>query len=102
MKLWLWITLPLAGVLLGWSIRWLYAKFQLSSSEQRAERLKRDAVREAEAQKKEIILEGRDELQQERNEQERELRDRRSELQKYERRLLQKEENLDQAMNMSL
>ncbi len=98
MELWLWITLPLAGVLLGWSIRWLYAKFQLSSSEQRAERLKRDAVREAEAEKKEIILEGRDELQRERNEQERELRDRRSELQKYERRLLQKEENLDQKL----
>ncbi|MFP4300663.1 MAG: ribonuclease Y [Spirochaetaceae bacterium] len=98
MELWLWITLPLAGVLLGWSIRWLYAKFQLSSSEQRAERLKRDAVREAEAEKKEIILEGRDELQRERNEQERELRDRRNELQKYERRLLQKEENLDQKL----
>lgn len=98
MELWLWITLPLAGVLLGWTIRWLYAKFQLSSSEQRAERLKRDAVREAEAEKKEIILEGRDELQRERNEQERELRDRRNELQKYERRLLQKEENLDQKL----
>jgi ribonuclease Y len=97
-ELWLWIILPLAGVLLGWSIRWLYAKFQLSSSEQRAERLKRDAVREAEAEKKEIILEGRDELQRERNEQERELRDRRNELQKYERRLLQKEENLDQKL----
>ena len=98
MELWLWITLPLAGVLLGWLIRWLYAKFQLSASEQRAERLKRDAVREAEAEKKEIILEGRDELQHERNEQERELRDRRNELQKYERRLLQKEENLDQKL----
>ena len=90
----LWVALPLAGVVLGWLIRWLYARFQLSSSEQRAERLKRDAVKDAEGLKKELILETKDELLRERNQQEKELRDQRNELQRFEKRLLQKEENL--------
>ena len=49
----------------------------------------------AEAQAKEIELETRDRLLQEQQQQEREARERRFELQKSERRLLQKEENLD-------
>lgn len=96
MQLLLWLGLPLAGVLLGWTIRWLYARFQLSSSEQRAERLRKDAEKEAEARKKELILEARESLQRERNEQDKELRERRNEQQRVERRLLQKEENLEQ------
>ncbi|HUX52585.1 MAG TPA: Rnase Y domain-containing protein, partial [Spirochaetia bacterium] len=75
------VVLPLGGLILGWLIRWLYARFQLSASEQRAERLKKDAVREAEALKKELILETRDELLRERNQQEKELRERRVDLQ---------------------
>ncbi|MDA3940960.1 MAG: ribonuclease Y [Spirochaetia bacterium] len=89
------IILPLAGLFLGWIIRWLYAKFQLSSTEQRAERLNHEAIKEAEAKKKELLLEGRDQLQKERNQQEREYRERRIESQRMERRFLQKEENLE-------
>ncbi|HKJ86301.1 MAG TPA: ribonuclease Y [Spirochaetia bacterium] len=98
MQLLLWIVLPLAGLILGWLIRWIYARFQLSASEQRAERLKRDAVKDAEALKKELILETKDELLRERNQQEKQLREERSELQRYEKRLLQKEENLEQKL----
>lgn len=96
MQLFLVFILPLAGGILGWTIRWLYARFQLSSTEQRAERLQKDAVKDAEARTKELLLETRDALQRERNEQEKELRERRSELQRLERRVLQKEENLEQ------
>jgi ribonuclease Y len=96
MQLVLIIALPLAGAVLGWTIRWLYARFQLSSTEQLAQRLKKDAAKEAEARQKELILETRDALQRERNEQERELRDRQKELQRLERRILQKEENLEE------
>ncbi len=96
MQLALVIALPFIGLILGWILRWLYARFQLSSVEQRTERLKKDAVKDAEARRKELILETRDALQRERNEQERELRERRNELQRLERRLLQKEENLEQ------
>ncbi|MFP4562417.1 MAG: ribonuclease Y [Spirochaetia bacterium] len=95
MTVWLTIILSLAGLVLGWIIRWLYARFQLSSSEQKAERIKQDAIKEAEAKKREVLLETKDQLIQERNEQEQEFRERRNELQRFERRLLQKEENLE-------
>lgn len=89
------ILLPVVGIVLGWTIRWLYARFQLSASEQRAERIKQDAIKEAEAQKKEILLEAKEQLIREQKQQERENRERRSDLQKMERRLIQKEEALD-------
>ena len=91
----LYILLPLAGIFLGWLVRWLYARFQLSSIEQKAERLSQDAVKEAEAKKKELLLEAKDALLQERNQQEREFRERRNELQRLDRRVIQKEENLE-------
>jgi ribonucrease Y len=91
-----WIAaLPLTGAILGWTIRWLYARFQLAAAEQKAERIKREAVKEAESQKKEILVEAKDQLIRERNQQEREIRERRAELQRYERRVQQKEETLD-------
>ncbi len=89
------VALPLTGLFLGWSIRWLYARFQLAAAEQKAERIKQDAVKEAEAQKKEILVEAKDQLIRERNQQEREIRERRAELQRFERRTMQKEEILD-------
>ncbi|QTQ12335.1 ribonuclease Y [Treponema parvum] len=96
MNIVLFIILPAIGIVLGWTIRWLYARFQLSASEQKAERVKQDAIREAEAQKKEILLEAKDELIRERNQQERENRERRAEIQRYESRINKKEELLDQ------
>ncbi|MDR1211109.1 MAG: ribonuclease Y, partial [Spirochaetaceae bacterium] len=95
MGLLLYIILPLAGLTLGWTIRWLYARFQLSASEQRAERIKQDAIKEAEARKKEILLEAKEQVIRDRNQQERETRERRAELQRYERRVVQKEEALE-------
>ncbi len=90
------IILPVAGIVLGWTIRWIYARFQLSASEQRAERVKQDAIKEAEAQKKEILLQAKEQLIQDRNQQERENRERRTELQRYENRISKKEELIDQ------
>lgn len=88
-------VLPLAGFILGWMIRWLYARFQLSSAEQKAEHVLQDAIKEAETKKKELLVEAKDQIIRERNQQEKEIRERRIELQKYERRVLLKEENLD-------
>jgi len=87
--------LPLVGIFLGWLIRWLYARFQLSSTEQKAERLNQDAIKEAEAKKRELILQAQDQIIKERKQQELELRERRGELQRLERRLLQREDNLE-------
>ena len=89
------VIFPAVGIILGWTIRWLYARFQLSASEQRAERILQEAVKEAEARKKEILLEAKDQLIREQKQQERENRERRRDLQRFERRLAQKEELLD-------
>jgi len=85
----------LSGLILGWLFRFVYARFQLTSVEQKAARLNQEAIKEAEAKKKELLLETKDQLLKERQQQERETRERRSELQRVERRLVQKEENLE-------
>ena len=90
------IVLPFVGIVLGWIIRWIYARFQLTASEQKAERVKQDAIREAEAHKKEILLNAKDELIRERNQQERENRERRAEIQRFEAKVNKKEELLEQ------
>jgi ribonuclease Y len=91
----LFVIIPLAAFFLGWFIRWLYARFQLSSTEQKAERVIQEALKEAEAKKKEALLEVKDRQIRERNQLERETRERRIELQRMERRLIQKEENFE-------
>lgn len=93
------VVLPLVGLTLGWLIRWLYARIQLTSLEQRADRLKRDAEKEADALKRERMLELKDELLQERNQHDRELREQRLELQKVENRLLQREEAIERKLS---
>lgn len=90
---WLLIVLPLAGIIVGWIFRWIYARFQLSAAEQKAERVKQDAIKEAEAQSKDIILKAKEQNIQERNQQERENRERRAELQRFESRV-QKDKDL--------
>jgi ribonuclease Y len=91
----LFVIIPLAAFFLGWFIRWLYARFQLSSTEQKAERVIQEALKEAETKKKEALLEIKDRQIRERNQLERETRERRIELQRMERRLIQKEENFE-------
>ncbi len=100
MNLILMIVLPLVGIAIGWTIRWLYARYQLSSSEQKSLRVKQDAVKEAEQEKKAILLDAQNQIMKERRNMERENRDRRSEVQKYERRVQQKEDNLDKKTAM--
>ena len=90
------IALPIVGIILGWTFRWIYGKFQFSSSEQKAKRVIEDATKEAEARAKEYQLQVKEQLIQERTQQERENRDRRNELQQYERRLTKKEEQIDE------
>lgn len=95
MKYWLTILLCLCSAALGWFIRWVYAKFKLTSIEQKAIRLNQEAIKEAEAKSREMELETRAQLLKEQQQQEQEARERRSELQRSERRLQLKEENLE-------
>jgi ribonuclease Y len=76
MRIALFVIIPLVGLILGWVIRWLYARFQLSSSEQKADRVIQEAQKEAEAKKREALLEAKDKIIRERNQLERETRER--------------------------
>ncbi|MEA5030544.1 MAG: Rnase Y domain-containing protein, partial [Sphaerochaeta sp.] len=95
MNMFILIPLCLGCIILGWLIRWIYARFKLTSIEQKAVRLSQEAIKEAEAKSKELLIETRDQLLKEQQQQEREARERRSELLKTEQRLLKKEENLE-------
>lgn len=71
------------------------AELAMGSAEQEAKRIISEAIKTAEAKKKEAVLEGKDEIHRLRNESEKELSDRRKEVQRQERRIQQKEETLD-------
>jgi ribonuclease Y len=66
----------------------------ISATEQ-AKNIVNDAMKSAEAKKKEAILEAKDEVHKLRSEADREIRERRNEVQRQERRMVQKEESLD-------
>ena len=90
------VVFPLAvGIGLGWLIRWLYAQLELASSEQKARRIMKDATQDAEARRREALLEIKDEILQERNQLERDTRTRRNEVQRLEQQLVRKEEHLE-------
>ncbi|NLG92974.1 MAG: ribonuclease Y [Clostridiales bacterium] len=88
----------IAAFLGGISHRKKQAEFTIGSAEQEAKRIVSDAIKTAEAKKKEAVLEGKDEIHRLRTEAERELNERRKEVQRQERRIQQKEETLDKKM----
>jgi len=89
----------LLGLVAGYFLRRYIAKLKITSAEIAAENILKEAQKEAEAKKREAILETKDQLFRERSNFERETRERRAELQKWEKRLLQKEDNLDKRVD---
>lgn len=89
----------LAGCVIGFFTRIIIAKSRLSSAENKAEIIMREAKLEAESQKKEILLEAKTFLIQERNNFEKETKERRIELQRQEKRIIQKEEHFERRFN---
>ena len=85
----------IGGAIFGFMYRKNSAEKEIGSAEDEAKRIINDAIRTAEAKKREALVEAKDEIHKSRSEFEKEYKERRSELQKSERRLLQKEENLD-------
>lgn len=107
MQMWLAIVLIIVaivaglavGVYLGIQRRKQVAEKAIGSAETEANRIVSEAIKSAEAKKKEFLLEGKDELHRLRNENEKEISDRRKEVQRQERRIQQKEETLDRKMD---
>ena len=83
------------GVLVGFMIRKKIGEAKIGSAEAEAKRILEEGVKNADAKKKEAIIEAKEETLRLRNETERELKERRAEVSRQERRINQKEENLD-------
>ena len=87
----LYAVILIVGMTLGWLSRWLYGKFQLTQAEQRAERVLHDMERDAEARKKEIILDARSDLLRVRQEQEKRLERKAADVQRAEEQAKERE-----------
>lgn len=70
----------------------------IGSAEEQATKILNDAIKAADAKKKEALIEAKEEILKSRTESEKELKERRSEIQRQERRIVQKEENLDRKL----
>jgi len=92
----------LAGFLLGYFLRKFAGEAKIGTAETAAQRILEDARaeahREAERQQREALLEAKDEAFRLKRDAEREIRDQRAEVQRLERRLVQREENLDRKL----
>ena len=85
----------LAGVGIGYLVRKSAAEREVGSAESRARTLLHDAAKEAEATKREALVEAKDEIFRLRNEAEAEVKTRRAEIEKREDRIAQRESVLD-------
>ncbi len=83
------------GFILGEFHRKKVAEAAIGSANEEATRIVNQAMQTAENQKRESILEAKDEIHALRTEADRDIKERRAEVQRQERRIIQKEETLD-------
>ncbi len=87
------------GFIVGFILRYVFAKFDANSVEQRADNIINEAKIKGDAKAKEIIMAARDNADRERKEAEKEIKERKVEIQNTEKRLNQREDNLDRKMD---
>ncbi|MDK2905272.1 MAG: ribonucrease [Eubacteriaceae bacterium] len=85
----------IAAFFVGYLVRKNIAEGKVRNAEETATKIVNDAVKEGETLKKEILFDAKEETLRLKESQENDNRERRSELQKFENRLIQKEENLE-------
>ena len=83
------------GIGAGYFVRKNISEAKIGEADSLAKNIIDQANKDAETMKKEKLLEANEEIHKFRSDAEKENRERRSELQKYERRVIQKEESLD-------
>ncbi len=101
------IVIPFVVALLAAAISWFAAitykknvdEKTVGSAQEKARDIIDDALKVAETKKREALLEAKEENMSRKNELDRETKERRAELQKYERRVLSKEEAIDKKSN---
>lgn len=84
--------------LLAVSYRKKVSEQKIGSAEEKAREIIDEAVKTAETKKREALLEVKEETIKSKNDLDREIRERRAEIQRNERRIVQKEENLDKKL----
>ena len=89
----------LLGTFIGFLIRKKISESVIGSAEKEADNILISAKKDAEAKKKEILLEAKEESIKIKNEIEKEAKERKTEIQKFEKRLIQKEETLDKKID---
>jgi ribonuclease Y len=89
------IIAALVSLVLGYAIRKFIAEARITSAEEAAKRILAQAEKDAEAKRREAILEAKEEVHRLRDELDKESREWRNEQQWTERRLQQKEESLE-------
>ena len=89
------VVLGVIGFFIGSGYRRKSAEATIGSAEEEAKRILSEAMKNAEARKKEALVEAKDEIYHLRQDAEKDIRERRSEVQRQEHRLQQKEESLD-------
>ncbi len=87
------------GFIVGFILRYVFAKFDANSVEQRADNIINEAKIKGDAKAKEIIMAARDNADKERRDAEKEIKERKVEIQNTEKRLNQREDNLDRKMD---
>lgn len=88
----------IVGMLIGYVVRKNLSEAKIGQAETLAKEILEKANRDSETVKKEKLLEAKEEIHKLRTEGERENKERRSEVQKYEKRVLQKEETIDRKL----
>lgn len=83
------------GIAIGFFIRKMVSEAKIGSAKKEAESIIEDARKTVENEKREMLLQAKEEIHKNRVELEREIKERRNEMQRLERRVLQKEEGLD-------
>ncbi len=86
------------GILLGYIIRKNISEAKIGQAEDLAKEIIEKANRDSETVQKEKLLEAKEEIHKWRTEAERENKERRNDLQRYEKRVIQKEEVLDKKL----
>ena len=86
------------GLIVGFLLRYMFAKFDANSVEQRADSIINEAKVKGDAKAKEIMMLAKDAAEKERKEAEKEIKEKKSEIQNTEKRLNQREDNLERKM----
>lgn len=89
------IIVGIIGVACGYAVRKYISEGKLNNAEELSKKIIYDAQHQAQTQKKELLVEAKEEIQKLRSEQDAEIKTRRSELKDMENRILSKEKLID-------